>query len=235
MTHDAFLQEVVRTPDDDAPRLVYADWLDDHGDLGRATFIRLQCEMERDPERWDDLEPRVTALLHANGDAWRRQLPQVEGVVWGEFGRGFVEEMAVEAGRFGHFLDNADTLFAAAPVRSLTLAGLSDDDVARLVGLPQLAALTTLELTPPDPRANLQLFYPVSVGDAGAVALASCPHLANLRVLRLPFNHLGDEGARALLASPHLGRLRGLHLYGNLISDEVLEQLRERFGGLWFL
>ena len=31
------------------------------------------------------------------------------------------------------------------------------------------------------------------------------------------------------------GALRGLHLYGNLVSDEVLDALRQRFGGLWFL
>lgn len=33
---------VVAAPDDDLPRLVYADWLDEHGDGERAEFIRLQ-------------------------------------------------------------------------------------------------------------------------------------------------------------------------------------------------
>ncbi len=28
---EAFLQAIAETPDDDAPRLIYADWLDDHG------------------------------------------------------------------------------------------------------------------------------------------------------------------------------------------------------------
>ena len=42
-THEeAFLEDIVAHPDDDAPRLVFADWLDDHGDADRAEFIRLQ-------------------------------------------------------------------------------------------------------------------------------------------------------------------------------------------------
>src|SRR5439155_16650690 len=47
MTHDeAFLQAVLDAPDDDAPRLMYADWLTERGDpLGE--FIRLQIELER--------------------------------------------------------------------------------------------------------------------------------------------------------------------------------------------
>src|SRR5262249_3163249 len=30
-------------PDDDLPRLIFADWLDEHGQSERAEFIRLQC------------------------------------------------------------------------------------------------------------------------------------------------------------------------------------------------
>jgi uncharacterized protein (TIGR02996 family) len=33
-------------PDNDAPRLVYADWLDEQGDP-RGEFIRVQCELAR--------------------------------------------------------------------------------------------------------------------------------------------------------------------------------------------
>jgi uncharacterized protein (TIGR02996 family) len=34
-------------PDDDLPRLVYADWLDEHGDASRAEFVRVQVELAR--------------------------------------------------------------------------------------------------------------------------------------------------------------------------------------------
>jgi uncharacterized protein (TIGR02996 family) len=39
----AFLAAILDRPDDDLPRLVYADWLDEHGEPERAEFIRTQC------------------------------------------------------------------------------------------------------------------------------------------------------------------------------------------------
>ena len=56
---DAFLQDICGRPDDDAPRLIYADWLEEQGgaaDLARAELIRVQCELEGavedGPPRW---------------------------------------------------------------------------------------------------------------------------------------------------------------------------------------
>ena len=47
MTADelALLRGVEAAPDDDLPRLVYADWIDEHGRHARAEFIRVQCEL----------------------------------------------------------------------------------------------------------------------------------------------------------------------------------------------
>jgi uncharacterized protein (TIGR02996 family) len=44
---DALLRAVLAAPDDDAPRLIYADWLDEHGDPARAEFIRAQVVLAR--------------------------------------------------------------------------------------------------------------------------------------------------------------------------------------------
>jgi uncharacterized protein (TIGR02996 family) len=47
VTHDdAFLQSILEAPDDDSPRLIYADWLDERGDP-RAEFLRLECRLAR--------------------------------------------------------------------------------------------------------------------------------------------------------------------------------------------
>jgi len=54
---DAFLQAIRDSPDDDTPRLVFADWLTENGDADRAEFIRVQCELAR---RWP-LAPPGTA------------------------------------------------------------------------------------------------------------------------------------------------------------------------------
>src|SRR5579884_1935214 len=45
----AFLAAINAAPRDDAPRLIYADWLDEHGDPERAEFIRIQFELEAVP------------------------------------------------------------------------------------------------------------------------------------------------------------------------------------------
>src|SRR5262245_20074727 len=66
---DAFLADVLEHPDEDAPRLVYADWLDEHGDEAdrdRAELIRVQCQLARgdlDEARRNELTAREGALL----------------------------------------------------------------------------------------------------------------------------------------------------------------------------
>lgn len=40
---DALLRAILQHPDDDTPRLIFADWLDEHGEADRAEFIRAQC------------------------------------------------------------------------------------------------------------------------------------------------------------------------------------------------
>jgi uncharacterized protein (TIGR02996 family) len=42
-----FIADICRHPEDDYPRLVCADWLDENGDPDRAEFIRLQIELAR--------------------------------------------------------------------------------------------------------------------------------------------------------------------------------------------
>lgn len=87
----AFLQAIRETPDDDTPRLVYSDWLEERGDP-RGEFIRFQCELARLPAsdgRSRTLKAREQALLNEHGSAWRSMLPPF---LRGEtFVRGFVE------------------------------------------------------------------------------------------------------------------------------------------------
>lgn len=42
---DSFLRAIIAQPDDNLPRLVFADFLDEHGEPERAEFIRVQCEL----------------------------------------------------------------------------------------------------------------------------------------------------------------------------------------------
>ncbi len=48
---EALLRAVFENPDDDTPRLVFADFLDENDQPDRAALIRLQCELDRAPAR----------------------------------------------------------------------------------------------------------------------------------------------------------------------------------------
>jgi uncharacterized protein (TIGR02996 family) len=74
---DPFIAAIAAAPDDDLPRLVFADWLDENGDPDRAEFIRLQIatyrESEQFPPHLDEAKfDRIRELFEANGEAWLR-------------------------------------------------------------------------------------------------------------------------------------------------------------------
>jgi anti-anti-sigma factor len=111
----AFLDDIVSSPDEDAPRLIFADWLEDRGrpgDAERAEFIRLQCAP-------GERGAREQELLTTHGDAWAAPLNAfLHG--W-EFRQGFIEEVSLSAGAF---LDHATDLFRRAPARRVRLTAL---------------------------------------------------------------------------------------------------------------
>jgi uncharacterized protein (TIGR02996 family) len=61
--HEAFLKAILAEPADDAPRLIYADWLDETGeDPARAEFVRVQVQLSL---------PTITARMRA--ELWKRE------------------------------------------------------------------------------------------------------------------------------------------------------------------
>lgn len=46
-TYCGLLAAILATPDDDVPRLVFADWIEERGDPNWAEFIRVQCALAR--------------------------------------------------------------------------------------------------------------------------------------------------------------------------------------------
>src|SRR5262245_62168156 len=98
---------VIENPADDAPRLVLADWLDEQGDPDRAEFIRLAVA---------NVNPdRVGELLARHGDAWRADVPSVDGVRWGaDLGRGFVHQAYLS--QWPAFAPVRARMFSAVPL-----------------------------------------------------------------------------------------------------------------------
>lgn len=57
-TEDAFVRNILDNPDDDVPRLVFSDWLEENGRCSHAELIRVQCELAQLPKRKTDLKPK---------------------------------------------------------------------------------------------------------------------------------------------------------------------------------
>lgn len=240
MIDEAFLQAICENPSDDTPRLVYADWLEERGRVERAEFIRLQIDVTHGRRR---AAAREKELLFQHGDAWTAELPELEGIRWGDFERGFVE--SVGAATSDVFVEHAAAIFAAAPVRRLVMKRLA----GRSPGLTHfykcrfLKRLTHLDLSGqgrvPGMRSrhvlglssqlsNLRSFRASDCGLRDAEMRWLCGDLedvSNLEELVLSSNEIGSEGARALAASRHLTHLTRLVLSNNQIDTEGAREL----------
>ena len=150
-----FFDAIRAAPDDDAPRLHYADWLTEQGDADRGEFIRLQCERARlgpTSLRGRPLLHREQELLKANREAWLRPLAALRiAAQQATFNRGLIEEVTITDFRL--FPGRAEALFRAAP----TLCGIEFNndgnavvgariDAEALAGSPHLERLTRLSL-----------------------------------------------------------------------------------------
>src|SRR3954451_4131373 len=128
----AFLAAIAAAPDDDLPRLVFADWLDEHGDPHRAEVIRPPCSAARgervDRDRFADLEA-------CHRKTWLGPIARV--AFRAEFRRGFVEHAVLSA---TVLLAHGPTLRRETPLRGVTLLG-ARRVLPELVRGPLLAGL----------------------------------------------------------------------------------------------
>src|SRR5262245_58469116 len=141
--NEALLWAVIEALDDDAPRLVYADWLEERGEPERAEFIRVQCALETMPEgdpRRPGLERREAALLDEHGWARAEEFgPRISEWV---FRRGFIErvEMVLECPA-----DQIVDVLRRAPIRHVRDTSQFCDLDGVVDALPHLDRLTGLE------------------------------------------------------------------------------------------
>jgi uncharacterized protein (TIGR02996 family) len=213
---EAFLRTICDHPDDDGPRLVYADWLDEQGDpLGE--IIRLECERARlplsDTAGRRMLTERADAIDAQNESRSMVELPPLEGVTWLRFSRGFADTIVIDTAT--RFLDHAETVFRAAPVNQVFFTALDAAGAALLAESPWLLKLRLLKN------------FGTPMGDDGVRSIANSKHSANLRRLFLNGNQIHDEGARAIAKSKWFGELTTLFLHNNNITDDGARLLAE--------
>jgi uncharacterized protein (TIGR02996 family) len=251
----AFLRDILSNPDDVAPRLVYADWLDEHGgdaDRDHADLIRTQCELERldDETRRPALERRARDLLKRRRKEWTEPLSKAKLGSKYVFRRGFVEELTLTAERF---VVVAESLFALAPVRLIKFP-YAVRETSVLAASPHLSRLSGADLewmctcgTCPIHDELHELYASPHAANLTTLSLArdrmdaaevnllcQSPHLAKLETLNLAQNTIGLRGLGHLAESPQLSRLTHLDLSANELTIEDVRVLTEapRFGGL---
>jgi uncharacterized protein (TIGR02996 family) len=125
----AFLDAIRSAPADDAPRLIYADWLDEQGDA-RAEYVRLAHAVAvrlRQNLPYDDLACRLRELSAALHRGWREAVGRRFSVVLLSFRPEYkIRTIAAvrQAARLG--LKEAKDLVEGAP--SVVLGGLLLED-----------------------------------------------------------------------------------------------------------
>ena len=238
----ALLRAITAHADDDTPRLVYADWLDENrpdrrpspaeGPSARAEFIRVQCRLAAgafDAVDYPELLEREADLaVWLNTHDPDPYLPlddlhcvnQFEGGDWGAYRRGFPE--IVEFEKYGE--DAAETVetltgaldagFIKCTARTLRLEDAMVDEVSRLARHPSFAQVRGLHLDYLDEGDE----------DQAVRAIALSPRSTGLRRLYFDFP-VGSSGCKALALSPYLGKMESLVLDYPPVSAATLRAL----------
>jgi uncharacterized protein (TIGR02996 family) len=204
---------ILAHPDEDTPRLAYADWLDENAEglpgheprevRDRAAFIRAQIEWERLPpedRRRAAVQRLASELEQQHGKLWRAEFDAaapsgIHKPVAG-FRRGFIGVASGGPELAAYF----PTIAAVCPIQELTFSNRLNRpfDIGPLAACPALASVRRLD-------------FECFVGEVAPVLFPS-PQLAGLRFLRL--RSCRPEHVELLSTSPAALGLRELWAWG---------------------
>jgi uncharacterized protein (TIGR02996 family) len=211
----ALLHFIRAHPEDDAPRLVYADYLEENGDPDRACFIRLSCKAARLPPDSAErarIEVETKRLTETNFYAW-----------WGAYhyfsnGAHFDRGLPVVCIHKSKLPDLMPEIAERHPeIIGIKIPAMRGDagpiDVLRVFSSPHLSNFSVLH------------FHGLDTSDTNLIALAANPALARATRLSLSFCKIGDTGALALARSQHLSALVELQLYSAALGPAAAAAL----------
>jgi uncharacterized protein (TIGR02996 family) len=245
----ALLKAIIAHPDEDTPRLVFADWLQEHDQPERAEYIRLsirRANLRYTDPGYQTASQKIAAALLPLIDRWDTQwarqfaarFPKASNVEF-VLRRGFIEEIWCSP---AFFLKNAERLLNEAPIRSLmprastprTAATLVASSwfrhLTRLILLGVTEALAFLDQPAFDTcEIDCSQFLPGKGWTPVAIRLARHAGLRALRKLNLESCRIGDAGGHALAEAPRLD-LELLNLIDNELGEPVRNALRKRYG-----
>jgi uncharacterized protein (TIGR02996 family) len=246
---EGFFQAILDNPKDDAVRLVYADWLEEHDQSERAEFIRIQCEQESlsllDP-RHEQLAAREKEL-HPGYEAALLGLMQgsfPESKEIGEIDRGIpIVYMSNYTGE-SEFEEEAGNLGPTAPLCQIQLTWFgSVEPIADFPWLKRavrliletnylsasyfedsievvLAVMDRMHLM--ELELPLVEWRPTEIND-----LFQWPGMARMRALDFGSKSLSDTDVVHLARSEFLNNLRELNLSNLNLTDEAVRSLEQ--------
>jgi uncharacterized protein (TIGR02996 family) len=203
---ETLIQTILDNPADDAARLVFADWQQEHGDEAHAELIRLQCaRAAKKGKRERELlaRPENAALIERGNT----------------FERGFVTEAQYAAGGEG----------PEGPINEL-----DDVPLDRVLFVdccnygdhwPDLEEAKRLAKHAVARRVRRLFFFEYTLDAAVLRALAKSPHLLNLR--DVVFHHSGTDSAALadLLLAKSVRGIERLLIQGDTDFTDIAEPL----------
>jgi uncharacterized protein (TIGR02996 family) len=167
MTADeqALLAAIVAHPEEDTPRLAYADWLDEHRRPERAEYIRIQIELARlddeqpdTNERYSRLQAREEELAKKYHPAWAKAeagiTPDRHTHVW--FNRGFIHEVWCSV---KYFIDHGERFLRAVPVEMVVLRRAVAANVRKLARTPHFTRLRGIKFFVQETSAEVAVAF----------------------------------------------------------------------------
>jgi len=182
---DALYAAICANPDEDTPRLAFADYLQEQGGkennfradyiraairLARAELFSLDWQDARKP--WNKLHDKVVQRMLGHRLPWVKHLEKRAKAF--DFERGFVGHLTVFSKRF---VEEGSKFFEQDPIRSVKFVTLA-----------------------------------ATSGTVPVRALFACPHLARVSKLALDGSRLKDKDLAVVGSSKYLARLRSLSL-----------------------
>ena len=251
---DALLAAIRANPDEDAPRLMYADWLDENlpdktpspaaGPSARAEYIRVQCRLAGLPfdepdypellERQDDLADWLGS--HVPDKEKEPDLPKwfdwygdFDGGESRTYDRGFPWEIEYQdyddkpSVNIDRITANLPKVFAKSTVRALSMEEAYGSEIVGILADPSAAGLRGFSLASMSDNDESD-----DDDDRLAVrAIATSPHLANLRHLSLDIET--DADGLKLLAKANFAALESF-----VLDSAGSTELKAIGGAKWF-
>jgi len=204
---DGLLDAIRADSEADEPRLILADWLEDHGQAERGELIRLQVVLSRLSEHHEarpEIEARVRGLLLLHQPKW----VDAPGGEW-QFRRGFAESLNVTSRLL---LQRPELFLGSGLVRELRVQLTEPHHLALLTNEPGLSQVRSLTLAGE------------RIGRRGLESLFDSPHTAGLTSLTLRIRTLTRRVLRELQHG--LDRLKSLDLaFCGLSEDDLITLL----------